>query len=24
MAEETGLRVAPGELLTVFDRILRE
>ena len=24
MAEETSLRVAPGELLTVFDRILRE
>jgi len=24
MAEETGLQIAPGELLTVFDRILRE
>ena len=24
MEEETGLRVEPGEVLTVFDRILRE
>ena len=24
MEEETGLRVEPGEVLTVFDRIMRE